>query len=129
MKIIYTVLFACTFFSWGISQEKGGKYAEMNFENKKVSLADLEKQYTYGDTIQYKFEFSNDGELPLIISEVKSSCSCSVASYSNGKIEAGQKGFIELSTTYDQLELFRSVYITLITNSFRKYYKLTMKFD
>lgn len=48
-----------------------------------------------GEMINAKFEVENTGEGPLILSDVKGSCSCTVADWSKDPIPVGEKGFIK----------------------------------
>jgi hypothetical protein len=41
------------------------------------------------------FTFVNEGEAPLVISEVKAGCGCTVASFTNGAISPGATGSVE----------------------------------
>ncbi|MEM6802807.1 MAG: DUF1573 domain-containing protein [Bacteroidota bacterium] len=43
----------------------------------------------------HRFEFTNNGDSPLTISNVKPSCGCTAANYTTGSILPGQKGFVE----------------------------------
>jgi hypothetical protein len=47
-----------------------------------------------GEVIQATFKVTNDGKYPLIISEVKGSCSCTVADYPEDPISPGKTGTI-----------------------------------
>ena len=43
----------------------------------------------------HRFEFTNNGDTPLTISNVKPSCGCTAANYTTGSVLPGQKGFVE----------------------------------
>jgi hypothetical protein len=47
-----------------------------------------------GEVIRAKFEVENTGEYPLVIAEVKGSCSCTVASKPEDPIAPGESGTI-----------------------------------
>ncbi len=47
-----------------------------------------------GEVIRAKFEVENTGEYPLVIAEVKGSCSCTVASKPEDPIAPGESGII-----------------------------------
>jgi len=53
--------------------------------------------------VSYEFEFTNEGEAPLIISEVEPSCGCTVTEYSRDPILPGKKG--KIKTTFDATSL------------------------
>jgi len=48
-----------------------------------------------GELIHAKFQVENTGENPLILSDVKGSCTCTVADFSKDPIAPGEKGFIK----------------------------------
>lgn len=52
-----------------------------------------------GKPVTHEFTFTNQGGEPLIISNVKASCGCTVAEYSKEPIEPGSQGYVK--TTYN----------------------------
>ncbi len=48
---------------------------------------------------EFSFEFSNPGETPLIIYDVKTSCGCTVADWTKKPIKSGESG--KITVTYD----------------------------
>lgn len=53
----------------------------------------------FNEPIQVDFSFKNPGMVPLIISEVKTSCGCTVADFPKQPISSGAKGTI--TVTFD----------------------------
>jgi hypothetical protein len=53
--------------------------------------------------VSYEFEFTNEGEAPLLISDVEPSCGCTVTEYSKDPILPGKKG--KIKTTFDATSL------------------------
>ena len=49
-----------------------------------------------GDTLSYRFTFSNCGEQPLLISKIKSDCECAEVNYPTGEIGPGQTGNVHI---------------------------------
>ena len=47
----------------------------------------------------FEFTFSNDGDAPIIISEVRPTCGCSVADFTKAPVKPGDSGVIKV--TYD----------------------------
>lgn len=45
----------------------------------------------------YDFKFSNTGDAPIILTEVKPSCGCSVAEYTRTPIKPGESGTITVT--------------------------------
>ncbi len=52
-----------------------------------------------GVPVSYTFEFENEGDAPLIVSNVKTSCGCTASSYTKEAILPGQTG--EVTATYN----------------------------
>jgi urease beta subunit len=52
-----------------------------------------------------EFEFENSSEFPIIILSAKGSCGCTVADYTKGEIQPGEKGSV--SATYNAAKLGR----------------------
>ena len=70
-----------------------------------------------GEVVTYSFHFTNTGNMPLIISSVKSSCGCTVGNYPHEPIEPGKDGSIKV--TYDSKghHGFQSRTLTVMTNT------------
>ena len=70
-----------------------------------------------GDKVEHVYEVTNTGTNPLVISEVKPACGCTVPDYTKDPILPGQKGKITLkfdSSSFDglvnkQVEVFANV--------------------
>lgn len=64
---------------------------EITFEDENHDFGDI----TQGDVVEHVFKFENTGEQPLIISNVKTTCGCTVPSYPKGEaIAPGASGEI-----------------------------------
>jgi hypothetical protein len=80
-----------------------------------------EMSYDFGEVpfdkpIRVDFKFSNPGMIPLVISEVKTSCGCTVADYPKRPINSGEKGTI--SVTFDAKTTgYFSKTVTVYSNS------------
>lgn len=69
--------------------------AQIEFEKETHDFGNLK----YGANGTYTFKFKNTGNQPLIISDAKGSCSCTVPSFSKTPIAPGQSG--EITVKYD----------------------------
>jgi hypothetical protein len=47
-----------------------------------------------GGAVRYKFEFTNNGEVPIKVLDVKASCGCTTPDWSKDEIRPGEKGYI-----------------------------------
>lgn len=45
--------------------------------------------------VSHEFEFSNTGNVPLVVTSVQASCGCTVTEYSKEPIAPGEKGFVK----------------------------------
>lgn len=72
-----------------------------------------------GEMVEAIFTVKNTGDYPLVIGEVKGSCSCTVADYPEEPIAPGKEGKISAHVNTDELEaglLNKSVRIVANTN-------------
>lgn len=71
-----------------------------------------------GEVITAKFDVENTGESPLVLSDVKGSCSCTVASFSQDPIAPGETGFIEAKVNTENFPIgAASRSITVLSNT------------
>lgn len=66
------------------------KLPELTFETKEHDFGKLSE----GDKVSFDFRFSNTGEAPLIITEVKASCGCTTPQWPKGVIKPGDTNMI-----------------------------------
>lgn len=50
----------------------------------------------YKKAVEYQFEFTNPGETALVISDVKTSCGCTVAQWTKTPVKPGKSGMINI---------------------------------
>ncbi len=62
------------------------------------------------------FTFTNEGDAPLLITKVKTSCGCTVPSYSKTPILPGEKGELEIKYDTKKLGAFTKT-ITVTSNT------------
>ena len=67
--------------------------AEFKFEKETHDFGKIPQ----GKPVTYEFKFTNTGEEPLIISNVESSCGCTVPKYTNTPVLKGQSGTITVT--------------------------------
>ena len=89
---------------------------------KKVAIINFETEVIdYGTIAQNSdgmrlFTFTNTGDAPLIISKVKTSCGCTVPSYSKEAILPGSEGQLEIKYDTKKLGSFSKT-ITVTSNA------------
>lgn len=67
--------------------------AEFKFEKETHDFGKIPQ----GKPVTYEFKFTNTGEEPLIISNVESSCGCTVPKYTTTPVLKGQSGTITVT--------------------------------
>jgi len=72
------------------AQKKG---AQMTFKTNTYDFGDIPRK---GGDVECVFEFVNDGDAPLVITRVITSCSCTKAVYSKKPIAAGQTSTMKI---------------------------------
>jgi len=110
MKNIITILFV-GLMSFGLTaQDK--KVAKIEFKTDVIDYGTIEKG---ADGVR-TFEFTNTGDAPLIISNVKSSCGCTVPKKPKGPVMPGESDIIEVKYNTNLVRPIRKT-ITVISNA------------
>jgi hypothetical protein len=90
-----------------------GELPQFNWEKTSYSFGKI----VQGKPVTLKYEFVNSGNAPLIISEVKPGCGCTVANYTKEAVAPGSKGFVEITYNAAAMGNFsKSVSVTANTN-------------
>ena len=109
------------------SQEKSAtkKGAQMTFTTNSYDFGDIARK---GGDVECTFEFVNDGDAPLVITRVVTSCSCTKAEYSKKPTPAGAKSTIKIIYEPHKKEpgVFHKV-IQIFTNTADKRKIVTVK--
>lgn len=71
------------------------KFAVMTFEEQVHDFGNIAK----GERQEHTFRFTNEGEVPLVVTNVKSTCGCTVPKKPDGPIAPGEQG--EIKVTYN----------------------------
>ena len=77
---------------------------QSNTEKMDVKALFPETEYNFGvleykNPVKHRFKVNNNGESPLIISNVETSCGCTVPEWTKKPIKPGKEG--EINITYD----------------------------
>lgn len=110
MKNLITILFIGLVSFGALAQEK--KVAKIEFKQTTIDYGTIEKG---ADGVR-TFVFTNTGNAPLIISDVKSSCGCTVPKKPKGPIMPGETGEIEVKYDTKRVNPIRKT-ITVISNA------------
>ncbi|MCF8232123.1 MAG: DUF1573 domain-containing protein [Bacteroidales bacterium] len=93
--------------------DKSQKMPEITFETKTHDFGKV----ISGEVVSYNFKFKNTGDAPLIISEVSSSCGCTVPDYPEEPIKPGEEKYLEVTFDSERRSGFQSKTITVGTNA------------
>lgn len=84
----FLILSSCT----GSDELEIGQKTSMEVE-KEIDMGTVQ----YGETIDAKIKVKNTGSYPLVLAEVKGSCSCTVADYPKDPIPPGEERILKAS--------------------------------
>lgn len=93
--------------------ETSDKQAAIKFDKEEHDFGTL----LQGEVVSYSFHFTNVGNMPLIVSEVGSSCGCTVGDYPREPIAPGKTGSIKVTYNSAGHHGFQSRYLTVMTNT------------
>lgn len=109
MKKLTTILFF-GLLSMGLFAQN--KVAKIEFKTDTIDYGTIEK----GADGLRTFEFTNTGDAPLIISDVKSSCGCTVPKWTKEPIMPGQSGEIQVKYDTNRVNSIKKT-VTVISNA------------
>ncbi len=109
MKNLFTFLFI-GLLSFAVNAQD--KVAKIEFKTDVIDYGTIEK----GANGVRVFEFTNTGDAPLVISNVKSSCGCTVPKKPDGPIMPGETGEIEVKYDTNRVMPIRKT-ITVTSNA------------
>lgn len=93
MKYFTLIIFVITLFSCSFTPLQNN--ASLSFESLEHNFGVI----PYKNEAEYNFKFSNSGKTPLIISDVKTSCGCTVPDWPKKPVKPGKSG--EVKIKYD----------------------------
>ncbi len=110
-----TLLLTLTMFmlvSFGFAQDSKQGGPEINFDKLVHDFGKIMQ----GDKAEYDFKFTNTGNEPLIISDVRSSCGCTVPEWPKSPILPGTSSSIKVKYNSNNVGLINKQ-VTIISNS------------
>lgn len=91
------------------SQQSKG---EIKFETEQHNFGTIKES---GGSLSYNFIFSNTGEEPIVITNVRSSCGCASPDWTKQPVKPGEKGFVKV--VFDPLNIPGKFNKTLVVSS------------
>jgi hypothetical protein len=107
-KLIAIAIFVCAAFTTAQAQ----KTAKMEFKSETIDYGEIKK----GSDGVRVFEFTNTGDAPLVIEDVKSSCGCTVPKKPEAPVLPGETGKIEVKYDTKRVGPIRKT-VTVYSNS------------
>lgn len=95
------------------ASQSSEKQAVIKFDKEEHDFGSL----LQGEVVSYSFHFTNTGNQPLIISDVGSSCGCTVGEYPREPIAPGKTGTIKVTYNSTGHHGFQSRVLTVMSNT------------
>jgi len=92
MKKILMICAVILGFAFTVSAQDNQK-AEFKFNEEKHDFGKIPQ----GTPVTTVFEFTNIGKEPLILTEVRPTCGCTIADYTKTPVKSGEKGLIKIT--------------------------------
>jgi hypothetical protein len=123
MKLTFNIVSAFLIFALSIqvdsnqAEKNSVAVAKLIFETDTIDYGTIE-QNSDGKRV---FNFTNEGDAPLVITNVRPSCGCTVANYTKEPIQPGASGQIEVGYDTKRLGAFnKSITVTSNAEESRK---------
>lgn len=113
-KVYASLLFFALISTLGFSQEKvsTGKVGKFDFVSEEIDYGKIQQ---HADGVRV-FKFTNTGDAPIVISNAKGSCGCTVPTYPKNVIMPGETGEINVKYATDRIGAFTKT-VTLTSNA------------
>lgn len=80
-----------------------------------------------GEKIEHLFKFTNDGESPLVISNIQASCGCTTPDWSKKPVKPGEEGYVKVSFNSAGKSGAQSPTVTITANTSPSVTRLKLK--
>ncbi|MBW2961813.1 DUF1573 domain-containing protein [Mesonia aestuariivivens] len=96
--------------------------AKMTFEEEMHDFGTINE----GDVVEHTFKFTNDGDSPLVITQAKGSCGCTVPSWPKEPVAPGEQGeiLVKFNSRNKPNNQMKTVRITTNTESGQEMIKI-----
>ncbi len=114
------ILSAVLFFVVGCKNSNNNSTKINSKDSTKIEFTETRFEFgdiVQGERIQHTFKFKNVGDKPLVISEVHSSCGCTIADYSDKPLSPGSEGYIKVSFNSAGKQGNQYKTVTIISNT------------
>ncbi len=90
--VLFSIFLACNT-DTSTNQPQEGDTTTVEFPDTNFDFGTIEQ----GEQIMHTFKFKNTGDKPLLISEVHTSCGCTVADYTDKPVNPQSEGYIKVT--------------------------------
>ena len=111
-KLLFVLFLLVSAFGFAQDEAKSEKVGVFTFESEEIDYGTIAHN---SDGLRV-FKFTNTGDAPIVISQAKGSCGCTVPTYSKNVILPGEKGEIEVKYATNRVGKFTKI-VTLTTNA------------
>ncbi|GAB3663721.1 hypothetical protein GCM10028791_39180 [Echinicola sediminis] len=80
-----------------------------------------------GKVIEHEFKFKNEGQAPLVISNIQASCGCTTPDWSKKPIKPGEEGYVKVSFNSAGKSGAQSPTVTITANTSPSVTRLKLK--
>lgn len=113
-KLYLALSFFALISAFGFSQDKAAtqKVGTFHFDSEEIDYGKIPQ---HADGVRV-FKFTNTGDAPIVISNAKGSCGCTVPTYPKNVILPGETGEINVKYATDRIGAFTKT-VTLTSNA------------
>ena len=111
-KFLFVLSFIFSTFAFAQEVVQSEKAGVFSFENEEIDYGTIAQN---ADGVRV-FKFTNTGDSPIVISNAKGSCGCTVPTYSKNVILPGEKGEIQVKYDTKRVGKFTKT-VTLTSNA------------
>lgn len=113
-KLYLALSFFAVFSTFSFAQEMASaeKVGKFSFESDQIDYGKIQQN---ADGVRV-FKFTNTGDAPIVISNAKGSCGCTVPTYTKNVIQPGEKGEINVKYATNRIGAFTKT-VTLTSNA------------
>ncbi|GAA3579645.1 DUF1573 domain-containing protein [Snuella lapsa] len=112
LLLIFCLFVYSSNFSQEANTSKKGKTGILSFETEEIDYGTIQQNANGERT----FKFTNTGKAPIVITNVKTSCGCTVPSYAKTPILPGDSSEIKIKYATNRIGIFKKT-ITIISNA------------
>lgn len=96
-----------------LSNNAPGQYAAIQFDQMEYNFGSVNE----GDIVEHVFRFTNEGDIPLVISKATATCGCTVPEWPKEPIAKGGTGQITVKFNSKGRKNLQTKYVNILANT------------